>query len=363
MGWLLFGLALIGLGVSCFFLWRHRQKESNMQKTLGSLDKKIEKYRRERNNLLQSLDQHKLETAQLRHAVEDALNRTDFLGQALTSIMQPFAAVNLRHKQVVANLACLRLYGYPADICNEIDNPFLQRGTPTAHLSDEAWRELNQGHLYWGTELVERNDGKNILVERRVTPILDNQGLAGYICLEEDVTRKQIENPENLDNSKTKKLQSDVDVITGFLNSAALQTRLSQQIQRAEERLREGGDAQRLAVARIDLMNMQKVVHEHGQGMTDAIMIEISQRIRNVIRAGDYAARINHEQIVVVFHRVIDKTLATELCIRLKNSIENRYEVGAFIINIEAGIQISLYPDDGRNIDALLETHQRWASI
>ena len=358
MAWFLFGLTLIGLGVSGFLLWRTREEAAALKKEISGLAKKIERHRRERGSFRQSIDRNKLESAQLRHALEDALNHTDFLGQALAGVDQPLAAVNLRQQQAVANLACLRLHGYPADICKQVDNPFIQRGTPTAHLSDEAWRELNQGHLYWGTEAVERLDGKSILVERRVTPLLDGQGLAGYICLEEDVTINHAES-----QPKTAPIRSDYDVLTGLLNREALNTRLGLQIQRAEDRQREGGGAQRLAVARVDLLNLRKIAHEHGQGMTDAIMIEVAQRIRGVIRAGDYAARIGQEQIAVVFHRVIDKTLATELCMRLKNSIENRYVVGAFVVDVDAGVQISLYPEDGRSIDNLLQTRHLWAAV
>jgi diguanylate cyclase (GGDEF)-like protein/PAS domain S-box-containing protein len=357
MSWFLFGIAAVGLVACVYRLRQLMQEKLNLQNEAAGLAKKIERHRRERSTYRQSLDRSKLEAAQLRHTLDDALNHADFLNKALAGVEQPIAAVNLRQQQAVANLACIRLHGYAADICAESNNPFLQRGSDTAHLSDEAWRELNQGHLYWGTETIQRADKKKILVERRVTPILDNQGLAGYICVEEDVT-----NSTSAESAKLP-IRSDYDVLTGLLNRDALNTRLGLQIQRAEDRQREGGGAQALAVARIDLLNLRQISKEHGQGMVDAMMIEIAQRIRNAIRAGDYAARLNHDQLAVVFHRVIDKTLATELCHRLKNSIEQRYEVGAFAIDVECAVQISLYPENGRNVDQLLETNHRWATV
>ncbi|RCS59858.1 GGDEF domain-containing protein [Parvibium lacunae] len=360
MVWLL-GLGLLIASALCgWLMWRLRQQKqqyTEAKEQVRALKTKIEQHRKERSGFRQALDRSKLESAQLKHSLDDALSQSNFLAQALESVDQPMVAVNLRQQQTMANLACIRLYGYPANVCESTENPFLERGTETAHLPVDAWRELNLGHLYWGTDSTKRSNGKAILIERRVTPIMDAQGLAGYISLESDVTSSQCE------QIKEAPKRSDYDVLTGLLNREAMTNRLDLQLQRAEERKLQGGGAQSLAVARIDLLNLRKIAHEHGQGMTDALLIEVAQRIRGVIRAGDYAARLNHDQLAVVFHRVIDKTLATELCIRLKESIETRYEVGAFALNVEAGLQISLYPEDGASVDSLLQSKQNWATV
>jgi diguanylate cyclase (GGDEF)-like protein len=94
--------------------------------------------------------------------------------------------------------------------------------------------------------------------------------------------------------------QADVDALTGLHSRRYLDRRLPFEIEQAREHGRP------LSVALLDVDHFGRVNKEHGWPTGDKILADTAARIRDALRATDWAARYGGEEICIV----LDATLA-----------------------------------------------------
>jgi diguanylate cyclase (GGDEF)-like protein len=88
--------------------------------------------------------------------------------------------------------------------------------------------------------------------------------------------------------------QADVDVLTGLANRRYLDRRLPFEIEQAR------GRARPLSVGLLDVDHFGSVNKDHGWPTGDKVLTETAARIRDALRASDWAARYGGEEICIV---------------------------------------------------------------
>jgi diguanylate cyclase (GGDEF)-like protein len=88
--------------------------------------------------------------------------------------------------------------------------------------------------------------------------------------------------------------QSRHDALTGLPNRRVLE----HELEREWQRLQRSGE--RFAVLALDLDHFKRVNDEHGHLAGDAVLSQIAQRVRQVVRQVDTAARTGGEEFVVL---------------------------------------------------------------
>ncbi len=90
------------------------------------------------------------------------------------------------------------------------------------------------------------------------------------------------------------------DPLTGLPNRAALDLRIEEALARAErhERL--------LAVALFDLDDFKPVNDLHGHAAGDALLIELANRLKDVLRKSDFACRLGGDEFVLIMEDLED---------------------------------------------------------
>ena len=96
-----------------------------------------------------------------------------------------------------------------------------------------------------------------------------------------------------------------------------------------------------------------------GHEVGDALLRQVAQRMRNVLRQEDILARIGGDDFVVALSSIQKREHSGLVAKKLLTCLESPFVIGSHALHIGASIGIAIYPEDGLNAGAL----QRYADI
>lgn len=131
------------------------------------------------------------------------------------------------------------------------------------------------------------------------------------------------------------------DALTGLPNRVAFIEHLDAVIRRATARHDE------FAVLALDLDRFKEVNDVFGHGMGDLVLTEVASRMRDVLRDGEFLARVGGDEFVAVKLGATQPTAALEFCDRLIQAATAKVEVEDSVIQLGMSIGVSLFPKDG----------------
>jgi len=111
---------------------------------------------------------------------------------------------------------------------------------------------------------------------------------------------------------------------------------------------------QNFALMFIDLDNFKEINDTLGHSTGDALLIEIAQRLKEAIREEDTVARQGGDEFILLFPNT-DVTAASQIANKLLNTIKKPFEYQGQELHTTISIGISVYPDDGKNIEVLVK--------
>jgi diguanylate cyclase (GGDEF)-like protein len=134
------------------------------------------------------------------------------------------------------------------------------------------------------------------------------------------------------------------DTLTGLPNSRAFYLAFDQRLAECY-RLEEHG---LLSVISIDVDNFKLINDEHGHGVGDKLLIEISNIIKDQLRAMDFLARYGGDEFVAILPQA-SSDKANAVSERIKEAFETRmFDCGASApFEIRLSVGAASYPQDG----------------
>ncbi|MGE0024292.1 MAG: diguanylate cyclase, partial [Hyphomicrobium sp.] len=136
------------------------------------------------------------------------------------------------------------------------------------------------------------------------------------------------------------------DTLTGLPNRAAFLEHLDQQLAAREEN-------SSLALLAIDLNRFKEVNDLQGHAAGDIVLRVLSERMRSVLRDGEYLARLGGDEFVAVCH-ARNRNEALDLAARLEKELFSAVQIDHVDAVCGASIGIALYPDHASTATALL---------
>jgi diguanylate cyclase (GGDEF)-like protein/PAS domain S-box-containing protein len=274
-----------------------------------------------------------------RKQAEEALQLASMVYQNTSEAMLVCDASRI----IAVNPAFERLTGYTLDeIRGKSPHLFLAaRHDPAYH--QVMWEALNtEGH--WSDEAWDqRKNGEVYAKHLTINAIRNTQGqVFRYVALFTDITeRKRIE--------ELVWQQANFDPLTNLPNRRMFQDRLGQE---ARKLLRA---EQSMALLLIDLDRFKEVNDTLGHAKGDILLIEAAQRIRHCVRETDIVARLGGDEFVIIVSELSDTTGIERIAQAIINKLAEPFTLGSESVYISASIGISLYPNDTRELDALLK--------
>lgn len=207
-------------------------------------------------------------------------------------------------------------------------------------------RVLLEKNGYYRGEEVEyvRRDGSHFFGVNNAVAVYDEQG--GIACVDgaiSDVTaRKAAE--------ERVRYLARFDSLTGLENRATFRKKVRQEIDRAIH------DDTRLAILFLDLDRFKIVNDFLGHNVGDQLLKAVSKRIRNALREHDAASRQGGDEFLVLLTDIDSEESAVIAAQRLLHAVAGGYTVDTHEIAITPSIGISIYPEHGDTVEALIKS-------
>jgi diguanylate cyclase (GGDEF)-like protein len=138
------------------------------------------------------------------------------------------------------------------------------------------------------------------------------------------------------------------DSLTGLPNRRLFVDRLAQAIART------GRSSVGCAIYWIDLDRFKYVNDLHGHVFGDHVLLQVVDRLRDLLRGEDFLARFGGDEFCVLRAAVGDAAAAETLAHRLVHLLAEPYRVDGQQVLLSASIGIALCPADGTSVDQLL---------
>jgi len=241
------------------------------------------------------------------------------------------------------NPAFTRMTGYPS--ASAIGQPasLLRSGFHDDDFHKAMWQKvLSEGN--WEGEIVNRRaNGELFPVWLSITTIRDDDGkITRMVGVFNDVASQQ---------SSRRQLMhlAHHDALTGLPNRLLFGARAQHSLERC---VREDS---KLAILFIDLDNFKPVNDLLGHKIGDRVLRETAVQLRNVLRGEDTVARFGGDEFIVLVERADNIQDAHRVAQKLLGVFPIQAKVGTVDVRISASIGISLYPEDGRTVDELID--------
>ncbi|MGH8740883.1 MAG: putative bifunctional diguanylate cyclase/phosphodiesterase [Burkholderiales bacterium] len=142
--------------------------------------------------------------------------------------------------------------------------------------------------------------------------------------------------------------QANYDMLTGLPNRNLLHDRLNQAVymQRAPRAV---------AVAFIDLDHFKFVNDSLGHSMGDKLLKGMAERLRTVLREGDTVARLGGDEFVLILNDQTNEEVIFRAMQRITAKLAEPIEIEGREMTLTCSAGISLYPQDGTDVDTLLK--------
>jgi len=139
------------------------------------------------------------------------------------------------------------------------------------------------------------------------------------------------------------------DPLTGLLNRAALDDRLSLELARASRNL------ERCGVMCVDLDRFKEANDTQGHAVGDEILKQVADRLVGALRKSDSVARIGGDEFVIIAPDLGGPSDETEIADKLLRALRAPFGASGETFSLSASVGISVFPDDGEDGTTLLQ--------
>ncbi len=140
------------------------------------------------------------------------------------------------------------------------------------------------------------------------------------------------------------------DALTGLPNRALLQDHLAQAIALARR------NHDKAAVLMLDLDHFKRVNDSLGHSVGDRLLETVAMRLKAGLRASDIVARLGGDEFVILLPVVADNSDVEQVAHKVLAALVEPFEVEGRVLQIGASIGMSRYPEDGEDVEVLLQS-------
>lgn len=146
--------------------------------------------------------------------------------------------------------------------------------------------------------------------------------------------------------------QANHDALTELPNRKLFYDRFAKTLQRSA-RYQYGA-----ALIYIDLDGFKAVNDQWGHAMGDAVLLDVARRLLKAVRASDTVARLAGDEFVVLAEQC-DRPQAKALAEKLRRALMEPLLTGGESIPVSASLGYVVVPDDGTDMDSLMNAADR----
>jgi Amt family ammonium transporter len=283
-----------------------------------------------------------LETVIVAHSKEPKQEpRLKLMEDVLSSVPEPLLIIH-NSRVLYTNPAFTRMFGHTAEELSEGD--LWQLIVPEGRLHEQAMLEMAVDQNGFARSETVRVDkaGRNKDVSILAGPLLVDGVKAGYVLSFRDIgERKQ----------KEARLQHDAlhDGLTGLPNRVLFLDRLTVALHRRTRRR-----DQNCGVLFLDLDRFKDLNDTRGHAAGDALLVAVSQRLRDALRPQDSAARLGGDEFALLVENIAQLSDLDIVASRVLREMQRPFEILGRTFQAGASIGVAMAGADHTRPELLI---------
>lgn len=274
-----------------------------------------------------------------RRMAEDALRLT---ASVFDNSQEAIVITDANNRIIDVNPAFTVITGYHRDAVLGMDPKFLSSGRQDAAFYSSMWGTLREKKAWRGEIWNRRKNGEVYAELLSISAICDTAGnVRRHVAVFSDITYFK-EHEAELSQV------ANYDALTGVPNRRLLADRLRQSIAHAQR------SGKTMAVCYIDLDGFKDVNDQYGHEAGDLLLVEIAERLQEVLRAGDTLARLGGDEFIVLFNELAADEECFQVLDRIMLTIAAPVRLAGHDVAVSASIGVTFYPADNEDGDTLL---------
>lgn len=243
---------------------------------------------------------------------------------------------------IEANQVFTDITGYSREEVMGKNPRLLQSGLHDQDFYAQLWHSLVDSGNWYGEVWNRRKNGEIYAAMMTISAVQDVHGITqNYVNLFTDITPLK-------EHQRQLEYIAHYDALTGLPNRVLLADRLKQAMARSHR------NGHSLAVLYLDLDGFKAVNDQHGHDTGDQLLVNISHRLKEVLREGDTLARIGGDEFVAVMVDLEQPEDYETVLTRLLNVAAEPVTLNQQLLRVSASIGATIYPQDVADADQLL---------
>jgi len=240
------------------------------------------------------------------------------------------------------NPAFTTLTGYSHDEVFGKDPGILSSGKQSPEFYASMWRSLvSTGH--WEGEIWNRRkDGVAYLEKLSIYTVKDSRNrVVNRIGIFSDIT-------ESKAREESVAHHAQHDFLTDLPNRLLFGDRFRQQLARARRH------KVKFAIMYMDLDRFKPVNDTLGHQIGDQLLMAVAGRLKMQVREIDTVSRFGGDEFAILVSEISTREDVANLAEKILGALREPYTLDGHTVSVTASLGIAMYPDDGSDMDAIL---------
>jgi diguanylate cyclase (GGDEF)-like protein/PAS domain S-box-containing protein len=190
--------------------------------------------------------------------------------------------------------------------------------------------------------LLKARDGRELTIEDAAAPLHNAKGEVTGAMIKFHDSRYSVETTARM------AYMAQHDSLTGLLNRYAFEERFQQAAALARRH------EKKMVMLFIDLNNFKEVNDTLGHAVGDEILRALGQRLLGCVRATDHVCRHGGDEFVVLLSDLAEHEQAFAVVDKVRKSASELLRQQGHWATLTVSVGISLFPNDGDTLEALL---------
>ena len=280
------------------------------------------------------------------HAVtrRDDLRHRRVSEQVFDQTTEGIVITDAERRIISVNRAFTEITGFPAEeALGRHPEELLQSGRHDAELYRQIETSLAEQGSWRGEMWHRRRNGEVYPEWLAISPVRDGTGRPEYyIGIFSDISQQRRD-------AERIRFLAYYDALTGLPNRTLLADRMAKAIATAQR------NGTRVALLFMDLDGFKHVNDSLGHLLGDTLLQRVAERLGQQTRRADTLARFGGDEFVVLLTEVEGPDSIATAARRCLDALSTPFALDGHDIDITASIGISVYPDDGDALEALIK--------
>ncbi len=216
-------------------------------------------------------------------------------------------------------------------------------------LLDKTKANCSDCHRHIEAYLNKKN-GDKILCDLYITPLYnENDEIYSTAWLFEDITDKKAKELLLINQSKALEYHAYHDILTELPNRLLLNDRISQAINYSKRYNK------KLGILFIDLDKFKNFNDTYGHHFGDELLLEVTKRLKKIIRSEDTLARIGGDEFVLLVRNINSRDDLKTIAQKILDVFVDSFVIDDVSLYITCSIGISIFPEDSKDKNELLK--------